>query len=59
MPDYYEWFCTICERTFPHNQESQAIDHMWNQHATSDPFRMFTWKNGEIMELEEREVDHA
>ena len=51
----YEWFCTLCEQVFPHDQEGQAINHMWDQHAMSDPFRMFVWKDGEIRELEERE----
>ena len=52
----YEWFCTLCESTFPHDKERVAIDHMWDQHAMSDPFRMFKWQDGEIMELEEREM---
>ena len=51
----WEWFCTLCEQTFPHDQEHTAIDHMWDQHAMDDPFRMFAWQDGEIMELEERE----
>lgn len=52
----YEWFCTICEKAFPHDKEHEAIDHMWDQHAMDDPFRMFVWQDGEILELEEREV---
>ena len=55
----WEWFCTLCEATFAHDKETEAINHMWDNHAASDPFRMFTWQSGEIMELEEREREPA
>lgn len=56
MSDQYEWFCTLCEATFLHNQETEALEHMWDQHGSGDPFRMFKWQDGEILELEERKV---
>ena len=53
QPTEYEWFCTICEGTF--EKEDEAIEHMWNQHGSGDPYRAFRWQDGEILELEERE----
>lgn len=55
MNTEYEWFCTICEATFPHDQEETAYRHMWDQHGSGDPYRAFLWQDGEILELEERE----
>ena len=55
----YKWVCTICEMSFPHDQEDKAIDHMWDCHVQGEPDRFYRWKDGDINELVEQEQDHA
>lgn len=57
MNTSYEWFCTLCEATFPHSKKDTAINHMWDQHSSDDPYRMYKWQEGEILELEERQMN--
>ena len=49
-----EWVCTLCEAAFA--DEDKGTAHMWDQHGSGDPYRMYRWQDGEILELEERDM---